>query len=80
MDLEQRIEKLEEEMRHERTMRRFHESRLDAHDASFDAVREILKETASQIQQGQAEMGELRALVKELIQGLLKGRQNGEAS
>lgn len=84
MDLEQRVERLEEELRHERVMRELKGEELKTHDASLRAIIEtlgqssrIVKETAVQMQQTQVEMRELRALVKELIQGLLHGRQNG---
>lgn len=64
--------------------RRLHGEHLSAHDADLHAVKEtlaeasrIVRETAAQMQSAQAEMRELRALVKELIEGLLRGRQNG---
>lgn len=85
MTLEQRIERLEEEVRHERSMRELQSERMNVHDRLFHAIQahhaetaRLLKETATQMQTGEAEMRELRALVKELIQGLLRGRQNGK--
>ena len=91
MDLEQRIERLEEEMRHERSLRLLQSQRMDTHDRFFDAIQthhvettRILKETAAQMQtlqkiveDTQQLARETQAEMKQLIEALLRVRQNG---
>ena len=79
MTFEQRLEKVEEAVRHEREMRRLNDARLDAHDTSFDAIRQILDEAARIVKDTAAQQQRTDAMVNELVQALLRGRQNGGA-
>src|SRR5262252_34578 len=61
MDYEHKIKLLEEEMRHEQELAKLRGQRLDAHDASFNSIREILKETARMQQQFAVDIARLES-------------------
>jgi len=81
MDYEHRIKLLKEEMRHERAIAELHGQRLDAHDASFNSIREILKETARSQQQFAVDIARLeqdlahtQSMVQDLIRAITADR------
>jgi hypothetical protein len=84
MDYETRIKVLEEEMRHERALSELRGQRLDAHDASFNSIREILLHTA-EIQEKfaldlaklEVDLAELRVIVRDLVQAITAERSDG---
>lgn len=70
MDYEQRINQLEEDLRHTRSMQKIMSERLDAHDTSFGAIKQILVETERIVQQTAQQLQQLTAL-------LLRTHSNG---
>jgi len=49
MDIEFKLKQIEEEARHEKAMREFHSTHLDAHDSSIAAIQVILERTEKNI-------------------------------
>ena len=72
MDYEQRIKQLEQDVRHEQVMRRIMGDRLDAHDLSLGAVRQILTEIAHSQQRTQEQLEQLTEL-------LVRNHSNGKS-
>lgn len=70
VDYEQRIKQLEDDMRHEQSMRKIMGERLDAHDISFGAVKQIIVETERIVQKTAENLEKLTAL-------LLRTHSNG---
>jgi hypothetical protein len=84
MDCDIKLRQLKEEIRHEMEMRRLQTSHLDAHDASFAQVREIIAGTAEQIKelvgvvnQLAVAQGKTEAKLLSLIESLAREHSNG---
>jgi len=71
MDAEYRLKVLEEEMRHEQAMAQLRGERLDAHDRSIEALREMLGHLIAQVDKTQA-------MLQSLIQIIAAEHANGE--
>ena len=65
MDYEWKIKQLEEEVRHEKAMRELQGTRLDTHDRSIAAIREILERTVQNIEAMSAGLKDLTAVQAE---------------
>jgi hypothetical protein len=85
MDYEHRIKLLEEELRHEQALAELRAQRLDAHDSSFDSIREILAQTASAqakteslVNQLTVDVAKLEVVVRGLIEAITAERSNGK--
>ncbi len=75
MTQEQRTRQLEEEMRHEQEMRRLQGERLDAHDASFAAVRTTLDIVGTRLDQitiRLEQIAEMQAKTESMLQDLIR--------
>jgi hypothetical protein len=77
MDYEWKIKQLEEELRHEHAMRELQGSRLDAHDRSFDAIREIQAKTEQMLQDLTAKQTKTEGMLQDLIRAITAERSNG---
>jgi hypothetical protein len=66
MDAEWKIKQLEEEARHEKAMRELQGTRLDAHDRSIAAIREILERTEKNIEALSVAQSSSDGMLKEL--------------
>lgn len=78
MDYESKIKVLEEEMRHERALSELRGQRLDAHDASFNSIREILRHTAEIQDKLTVDLAKLEVIVRDLVQAITAERGNGK--
>jgi len=78
MDYEFRMRQLEEEMRHAQAMEKLKGERLDVQDRSIEAIREIQKQFALDLEATRALVAETAALVKVLVTALIGERQNGK--
>jgi len=84
MDYEHRIKLLEEEMRLMRFLSDLRNDRLDAHDRSFGAIREILRSTAENLDRLEvnlarleADLAQTQSMVRDLVQAITAERSNG---
>jgi len=75
---ELRIKQLEEEMRHEQAMAKLRAERMDAHDRSINALRELMGELTINVAKLQEETAKTQTMLQSLIQILAAEHSNGK--
>jgi predicted transcriptional regulator len=85
MDDEVKIRQLEEQLRHEKTMRKLQADRLDTHDQSFDhvisgfdAIQRNLEEIVQVQKQFAVDQAKTDSMLRDLIAALTKTGGNGK--
>lgn len=78
MDYEFRITLAEKELAHLREMQDLMRGRMNAHDTSIEALRDLQAHTEANIQANQAAIAELTRNVNQLVQALLREHTNGK--